>query len=105
MAQTFGEKVIELNRNLEFKMKLPSDYQVVNPFIDNPETMIVMQQFYQKFYNDFNKRKFIIGINPSRHGAGVTGIPFTDTKRLESECGIQMASATHMKYLLFLCTT
>jgi len=55
-----------------------------------------MQKFYQKYYNDDNQRKFIIGINPSRHGAGVTGVPFTDTKRLESVCGIKMESAhTH----------
>ena len=38
----------------------------------------------------------MIGINPSRHGAGVTGVPFTDTKRLETVCGIKMKSAyTH----------
>jgi hypothetical protein len=38
----------------------------------------------------------VIGINPSRRGAGVTGVPFTDTKRLESVCGIKMYSAyTH----------
>lgn len=55
-----------------------------------------MQQFYQKYYSDFQSRKLIIGINPSRHGAGVTGIPFTDTKRLENNCGIPMHSAhTH----------
>lgn len=96
MKQSFGDKVIEFNRNLVFQGKLPDGFQVVNPFTDNPETMVVMQQFYHKFYNDFNSRKFIIGINPSRHGAGVTGIPFTDTKRLESTCGIPMNSAhTH----------
>ncbi len=49
--------------------------------------MQVMQKFYYKYYNDSNKRKFIIGINPSRHGAGVTGVPFTDTKRLDNVCG------------------
>ncbi|NRS92510.1 hypothetical protein HNQ03_001585 [Chryseobacterium sp. 16F] len=55
-----------------------------------------MKAFYQKFYNDSNARKFIIGINPSRNGAGVTGVPFTDTKRLKSICGIEMKSAhTH----------
>jgi hypothetical protein len=55
-----------------------------------------MEQFYHKYYNDNLTRKFIIGINPSRHGAGVTGVPFTDTKRLASVCGIQMHSAhTH----------
>jgi hypothetical protein len=30
----------------------------------------------------------IIGINPGRFGGGVTGIPFTDPIRLETECGI-----------------
>ncbi len=95
-SQTFGEKVIEFNRKLNYKGKLPPGFQVVNPYLDNPETMAVMTQFYQRFYNDLNTRKFIVGINPSRHGAGVTGVPFTDTKRLESACGIPMHSAhTH----------
>ncbi|NJK87700.1 MAG: DUF4918 family protein [Bacteroidales bacterium] len=31
----------------------------------------------------------ILGINPGRHGAGVTGITFTDTKRLWEKCGIK----------------
>src|SRR5690606_4547775 len=68
-----------------------------NPYLSNSETLKVMEEFYRKYYNDNNnKRKFIIGINPSRHGAGVTGVPFTDTKRLESVCGIKMESAhTH----------
>lgn len=96
MKKTFGEKVIDFNRQLDYKGKLPEGFQVVNPYLDNPETMVVMQEFYNKFYKDYNTRKFIIGINPSRHGAGVTGVPFTDTKRLESECGIPMHSAhTH----------
>lgn len=68
----------------------------MNPFLENPETLVVMKEFYEKFYNDNRKRKFIIGINPSRHGAGVTGVPFTDTKNLEKYCGIKMTSArTH----------
>lgn len=55
-----------------------------------------MKKFYEKFYNDSSTRKFLIGINPSRHGAGVTGVPFTDTKRLDKICGIQMETAyTH----------
>jgi hypothetical protein len=45
----------------------------------------------------------LIGINPSRHGAGVTGVPFTDTKRLESVCGITMKSAyTHEVSSVFM---
>ena len=96
MTKTFADKVIEFNRRLHYSGKLPAGFQVLNPYLDNPETMDVMQQFYQKYYNDSARRKFIVGINPSRHGAGITGVPFTDTKRLESVCGIKMQSAyTH----------
>lgn len=96
MKKTFANKVIAFNKQLNYTGELPANFQVLNPYVTNPETLIVMQQFYNKYYNDNNKRKFIIGINPSRHGAGVTGVPFTDTKRLESVCGINMKSAhTH----------
>lgn len=93
MSRTFGEKVIDYNRSLLYTGKLPEGFQVINPYLDNPETMEVMQKFYYKFYNDSNQRRFIIGINPSRNGAGITGVPFTDTKRLESACDIKMLSA------------
>ena len=103
MKKSFGDKVIDFNRSLHYTGALPNGFKVMNPYMDNPETMEVMKAFYHKFYNDSNKRKFIIGINPSRHGAGVTGVPFTDTKRLESICGIKMASAhTHEVSSVFL---
>lgn len=103
MPKTFGDRVIDFNSNLHYPDKLPPGFQVINPFMDNPETLEVSQQFYHKFYHDFNKRKFIVGINPSRHGAGVTGVPFTDTKRLESVCGITMHSAhTHEVSSVFM---
>ncbi len=99
----FGEKVVAFNKNLKYQGELPKDFQVMNPFLDNPETLIVMKQFYDKFYGDNRSRRFLIGINPSRHGAGVTGVPFTDTKRLESACGITMKSArTHEVSSVFL---
>ena len=96
MSESFGDKVIHFNQELNFSGALPEGFQVLNPYMDNPETMEVMRQFYHKFYSDSAQRKFIVGINPSRHGAGVTGVPFTDTKRLENICGIKMDSAhTH----------
>lgn len=96
MNKNFADKVIDFNRNLIYSGELPEGFEALNPYLNNPETMEVMQKFYHKYYNDTNKRKFIVGINPSRHGAGVTGVPFTDTKRLESVCGIPMHSAhTH----------
>lgn len=93
---TFAERAIRFNHTLGYEGELPVDFRVLNPFQDNPETVRVMEEFYRKYYNDNNKRKFIIGINPGRHGAGTTGVPFTDTKRLASVCGIEMeGSYTH----------
>jgi len=96
MSITFADKVIDFNRHLKYSDALPHGFLVLNPYMDNPETKEVMQQFYYKYYSDYEQRKFIVGINPSRRGAGVTGVPFTDTKRLEGVCGIKMHSAhTH----------
>ncbi len=96
MSKHFADKVIDFNNHLEYHGALPKGYQVLNPFLNNPETTEVMKLFYRKFYSDHQKRRFIIGINPGRHGAGVTGVPFTDTKRLETICGIKMHTAyTH----------
>lgn len=103
MKNTFAHKVIEFNRRLHYSGDLPTGFGVLNPYLDNPETMKVMRQFYQKYYNDTSPRRFIVGINPSRHGAGITGVPFTDTKRLESVCGITMQSArTHEVSSVFI---
>ncbi|MBL1409575.1 SMUG2 DNA glycosylase family protein [Sphingobacterium faecale] len=96
MEKCFADRVIKFNRGLFYDGSLPHGFQVVNPYLDNPETMLVMKKFYKKYYSDTLPRDFIIGINPSRHGAGVTGVPFTDTKRLSSVCDISMKSArTH----------
>lgn len=103
LMDTFADRIINFNTHLEYNKSLPKGFDVLNPYMDNPETMEVMRAFYHKFYNDNRQRKFIIGINPSRHGAGVTGVPFTDTKRLESECGIVMKSAhTHEVSSVFM---
>lgn len=100
---TLGERIVDFNLTLQFKGALPPGFRVLNPFLENPETPAVMRAFYERFYADHQPRRFMIGINPSRHGAGVTGVPFTDTKRLESDCGITMASAhTHEVSSVFM---
>jgi hypothetical protein len=85
--KTFADHVIQFNCSLEFKGKLPAGIQIMNPFKE-PATAAIMKQFYKKFYDDTHTRRLIIGINPGRLGAGVTGVPFSDTKRLAEECGI-----------------
>lgn len=87
---TFAEKIISFYKNLEFTGSLPDGVSIMNPFRDNPLIVPVISQFYSRFYNDEMKRHLILGINPGRFGAGVTGIPFTDTKRLAEKCGLSI---------------
>ena len=86
--KTIADKIIAFNQSLDFKGKLPEGINIMNPFKGNAEILSVSSLFYKAFYNDYKKRHLILGINPGRFGAGVTGIPFTDTKRLKNECAI-----------------
>lgn len=86
--KTFAENIIEFNRSLNFDGELPAGIRIMNPFRDDNQVMEISSEFYRKFYNDPQPRHMILGINPGRFGAGVTGIPFTDTKHLINECGI-----------------
>ncbi len=86
----FGDKVLMFYKNLTFRGALPSGIEVLNPHKDNRQVPLIAKQFYGKFYRDNLKRNLILGINPGRLGAGATGIPFTDTKRLRDACGIDV---------------
>lgn len=86
--KTFAEKVIAFNQSLQFREKLPEGIHIMNPFKESKEAVSVSAAFYQKYYNDYRKRYLILGINPGRFGAGLTGIPFTDPKRLTEKCEI-----------------
>lgn len=85
---TFSEKVIQFLSNLDTSFELPENIELMNPFKDNPVIQEAVKSFYTKFYKDTKPRTLIIGINPGRLGAGATGIPFTDTKRLNEVCNI-----------------
>lgn len=51
--------------------------------------MQVVKTFLYKYFNDTNKRRLFLGINPGRFGAGVTGVNFTAPKQLTEDCGIE----------------
>ncbi|MBE0675023.1 MAG: DUF4918 family protein [Bacteroidales bacterium] len=85
---TFAERVIEFNRGLKLTVQLPAGIRAMNPFTENPSALAVSSEFYRKYYSDNIPRRLILGINPGRFGAGVTGIPFTDTRRLTEKCGL-----------------
>ena len=88
---TFAQKILKFNSSLSIKNSiLPEGVSAMNPFRGENSILInkLTSEFYQKYYSDENPRKLILGINPGRLGAGATGIPFTDTKRLSSDCNI-----------------
>ncbi len=89
--KTFADKIILFNKNISFDGQMPGKVSIMNPFKENKKALQISSEFYKKFYSDDNKRHIIFGINPGRFGAGVTGVPFTDTKRLLSECGIKFS--------------
>ncbi len=85
---TFASKILSFYSSLKIDEQLPSGVEVLNPY-KNKEAMGVCTAFYEKYYNDNKGRIMILGINPGRFGAGVTGIPFTDPVKLENSCGIK----------------
>jgi hypothetical protein len=87
---TFANHAIRFNQILEYNgPALPSGIHIMNPFQDSKKVMPIVETFYLKYYSDHNKRHLILGINPGRFGAALTGIPFTDPKRLVDACGIK----------------
>lgn len=84
----FADNVIKFLTELDFSGSLPPGISIMNPYRENPDIIPVISEFYRKYYNDPDRRYLILGINPGRFGAGVTGIPFTDSKRLSEKCGL-----------------
>jgi hypothetical protein len=87
---TFADRILDFYSGIDFNGSLPPGISIMNPYRDNKDILPVISQFYKRFYNDNLQRHIILGINPGRFGAGVTGIPFTDTKRLKEQCGISI---------------
>lgn len=85
---TFADKVLRFYKSLRIQHPLPEGVIVLNPYRE-PDIFPLIESFYKKYYDDNRIRRMIIGINPGRFGAGLTGIPFTDPVKLEKLCGIQ----------------
>ena len=84
---TFAQKVAGFNQQLSDSLSIPNSFEVLNPY-QNSNTLNYCTNFLNKYYNDHNKRVFVLGINPGRLGAGLTGISFTDPIHLSKVCGI-----------------
>ncbi len=84
----FAEKAIAYYNTLTAPTQLPPGIGVMNPY-ERPEVQRIVDEFYSKFYSDDKPRVFMLGINPGRFGAGVTGISFTTPQNLRRYCGIE----------------
>lgn len=87
-----ADHILPFLQGLSIKAQLPNGIGVLEP-LKGPNSRVIertTKAFYHKYYADNRKRRMIIGINPGRLGAGLTGIPFTDTKRLASDCNIHI---------------
>ncbi len=91
----FANRVSQFNRSLHLSAPLPAGVGVLNPFRETELALSCSDSFYQKYYNDNNPRWAILGINPGRFGGGLTGVPFTDFKRLSLVCGIETGISSH----------
>lgn len=100
---TFADNIRRFNKGLAFHGELPPGIRILNPFEDSPEIIALTDKFYDQFYGDTQKRKMILGINPGRFGAAVTGIPFTDTRKLEEMYGLKVTGkSTHEPSATFI---
>ncbi|MFZ1749769.1 MAG: uracil-DNA glycosylase family protein [Saprospiraceae bacterium] len=86
--QHLADKILQFYASVTLDSALPQQIQVMNPYAESEEVRRLCGLFYRKYYADTSPRKLILGINPGRLGAGATGIPFTDTKRLAEACDI-----------------
>lgn len=87
---TWASKILEYMSKFDYsKIHLPPNIGIMNPYASSANIRRINLEFYTKYYSDDHQRYGIFGINPGRLGAGATGIPFTDTKRLSQYCGIE----------------
>jgi len=84
---TWENNILGYQLGLQADIPLPDGVEWLFPY-DDPETKRCMTEFYGRYYGDDAERTILLGINPGRFGAGVTGVPFTDPLLLESECQI-----------------
>lgn len=83
---TFGTRALAFYRSLRAP-RAPRGFHVMNPYRD-PLVMRQLGAFLERYFDDNRTRLLIIGINPGRFGAGITGVTFTDPVALQDFCAI-----------------
>ena len=84
---TWAAHLFDLYSNLKPPEQLPNGIEWLYPQKD-AKVMKIFEQFLLKYYRDDHPRRILLGINPGRFGAGVTGVNFTAPKQLKEHCSI-----------------
>ncbi|HUF28477.1 MAG TPA: uracil-DNA glycosylase family protein, partial [Gemmatimonadaceae bacterium] len=84
---TFGSRALRFYTGL-VPPDAPAGIDVMNPYADR-RVRRHLRAFLDKYYGDDAERVLVLGINPGRFGAGLTGITFTDPVALADHCGIE----------------
>jgi hypothetical protein len=85
------DKILNFYNELsKVNIELPNEFKLINPYNGSNKDNIkeITNKFYNKFYNDNNTRRLIIGSSPARRGTALTGIPYEDSEHLQNTTGI-----------------
>ena len=82
-----SEKFIHFYQSLRPPKNLPKSIGILFPQKD-PQVIELIKKFFEKYFNDTKSRRLMLGINPGRYGAGITGVNFTAPRQLKENCGI-----------------
>lgn len=85
---TWAQNLIDFYSHLKPAKKLPAGITWLHPQ-QSSDVMKTAATFFEKFYNDTEPRRLLLGINPGRFGAGITGVNFTAPKQLIQYCNIE----------------
>lgn len=84
---TWANDILHFYKNLSPPTDLPDGILWLLPH-KKKEVQLLQQLYYRKYYSNNSTRTLILGINPGRFGAGLTGVNFTAPKQLKEYCHI-----------------
>ncbi|MEU8308927.1 uracil-DNA glycosylase family protein [Actinomadura sp. NPDC048955] len=90
---TVAHRILQFNEELAgTTLELPPGFKVINPFSGPQRERVreVTTAFYNKYYDDDEPRRLVLGSSPARRGTAVTGVPFEDAELLESDTGVDV---------------
>jgi hypothetical protein len=85
--QSMADKLTAFYGSIKPPRHLPKGIEILFPQKDK-QVRDLAKKFFNKYYDDHKQRSLMLGINPGRFGAGITGVNFTAPKQLKDACGI-----------------